>query len=390
MAKKPRRIPTFGSMDVLPSGRVRARYSAPDGRRYARTFPDESAARAWLTAAEADIAYDRWVPPTSEHAARVAAQRDADRAMTVAEWAERWLDAGSVRWAPRTGLDHRSRLRKHFLPDLGQTLLIDVTRGDVDEWHRKLRRRASAGVPRPVFMTVRALFRAAVEEGIISESPVRVRGADRHQPVRDPERDRVLDAGAVERIAAAMPDHLRLAVWLGARCGLRIGEVLALRRHDIVVEDRVIQVRRQVVAITDGRGAPLRETPPKSRASIRAIPIPASIAETLAAHLDEHAAGGARGLLFPRPGTRGRGLLHPNTLRATFARAVAGSERVGVVFHDLRHTCLTRLARAGATTADLMAFAGHSDAEVAQRYQHASLARTGQLAAEADRLDAAG
>ncbi|MEB5273738.1 tyrosine-type recombinase/integrase, partial [Pseudomonas aeruginosa] len=62
----------------------------------------------------------------------------------------------------------------------------------------------------------------------------------------------------------------------------------------------------------------------------------------------------------------------------------AGAEPLGrFTFHGLRHTGLTRLGQSGATEAELMAFAGHSDPKAVRIYQHAERNR---LAALADRM----
>lgn len=54
----------------------------------------------------------------------------------------------------------------------------------------------------------------------------------------------------------------------------------------------------------------------------------------------------------------------------------------GFVFHGLRHTALTNLGRAGATLADLMEFAGHSDVKSVMKYQHTGKDRLAQLTAQ--------
>ena len=49
-------------------------------------------------------------------------------------------------------------------------------------------------------------------------------------------------------------------------------------------------------------------------------------------------------------------------------------------FHDLRHFAATMAAISGATTKELMQFAGHSDIHVAMRYQEAVTDRKRDLA----------
>ena len=110
----------FGSLDTLKSGRIRARYLAPDEQRYARDFPDMKIASVWLTVAEADIAYDRWVPPSKEWEDTEREAREAERlAITVATWVERWLVTNADTWKPATLQTHTKRLRRHVVPHLG-------------------------------------------------------------------------------------------------------------------------------------------------------------------------------------------------------------------------------------------------------------------------------
>jgi hypothetical protein len=58
---------------------------------------------------------------------------------------------------------------------------------------------------------------------------------------------------------------------------------------------------------------------------------------------------------------------------------------MGLRFHDLRHTGNTLAAVAGATTKELMARAGHSTADAALRYQHATQERDKTIAASWER-----
>ena len=57
-------------------------------------------------------------------------------------------------------------------------------------------------------------------------------------------------------------------------------------------------------------------------------------------------------------------------------------------FHDLRHFAATMAAISGATTKELMQFAGHSDIHVAMRYQEAVNDRKKDLAKRMSALTA--
>lgn len=264
---KGRKPSQFGTINMTESGSYRARYIGPDGRRYSRTFPDEETAADWLSANRSDIAKDKWQSPTAKAYAR----------MTVAEWAEQWLSDGAERWAERTARDYRARLRLHLLPELGHKVLETVSREDIRRWHARLKKRCGPGATRMAYMTTRALFQAAVELDMLSETPVKVRGADRHNPVRRIERDGegyVLTPEEVRNLANAMPDRLVALVWIGARCGLRLGELMGLRRCDVDLESRTIHVRRQALACPGGVHESSSLKTPSSR---RRVPIPPQV-----------------------------------------------------------------------------------------------------------------
>jgi hypothetical protein len=54
----------FGSVDRLPSGRYRARYVGPDGRRRTKVFGTAKAdAWAWLSTQQADLVRKSWRAP---------------------------------------------------------------------------------------------------------------------------------------------------------------------------------------------------------------------------------------------------------------------------------------------------------------------------------------
>lgn len=78
----------FGAVDKLPSGRWRARYTGPDGRRRTSTFSTKSDARAWLATQQADAVRSVWRAPE-------AGKR------TVGEYAAEYLARGDLRESTR-------------------------------------------------------------------------------------------------------------------------------------------------------------------------------------------------------------------------------------------------------------------------------------------------
>jgi dCTP deaminase len=103
--------------------------------------------------------------------------------------------------------------------------------------------------------------------------------------------------------------------------------------------------------------------PPKTAAGRRVVVLPAVAVEELAKHLDDYAAAGPDGLVFP--GGRDTYLQRSNFSRLVWRPAVQQLSLDGLRFHDLRHTAATLAAAAGATTKELMERMGHTSPAVA-------------------------
>lgn len=126
--------------------------------------------------------------------------------------------------------------------------------------------------------------------------------------------------------------------------GLRIGEALALTPEDIDAERNAVRVNKDIVFV----GGEAIVQPPKSKASVRTVPVPAELCKTLAA---------VRG---PRAFNVGY-----NAVRMAFRR-VSKSCGVNVSAHILRHTYATRLEEAGIPPKVKQYLMGHASLEMTQ------------------------
>lgn len=408
--RKTTKLPS--GISVNPSGRYRVRVFADNLTVSLGTFATLTDARAAQAVANGELARGTFIPP-AQRREKIKAEREARRAQadvdarTVRELADAWLT-----WQTERGLKlgsiytYRRHLEAHFLPAYGERRVADVTAVELSEWLDALEASKGADAAARIHRDVVALFKFATGDGTdlprsfkpwLLTSPVPPLSARKLRRPTLPQRNReVLSAEDVRRVAELM-DHPedRLIILLAGWAALRLGEVLAVRRRHIVEDDNGtlwLRVESQVQA----RGSGVREDSPKSAAGHRTIPVPATIRDDVHRHLAEHTAEDREALLFPRRGPGNR-LNNPNTIRKRFnaaldalnrERARAGLDPVeGFTFHGLRHTALTRLGQAGATTAELKAYAGHSDSKSVEVYQHAE---RGRLAALADVVGGAG
>ncbi|MPZ89946.1 MAG: tyrosine-type recombinase/integrase, partial [Nitriliruptorales bacterium] len=168
------------------------------------------------------------------------------------------------------------------------------------------------------------------------------------------------------------PDALSVAVVLGAWCGLRRGEVCAIRTEDVDLDDGVVYVRSNRVEMR--HSAVAFDKDPKTAAGRREVNVPPHVLPYLVEHATEWA--GDQHFFIGRDGARMRG----NAVYQAFVRA---REKVGkdMTFHDLRHTGQTLAALAGASLADLKKRLGHASSAAALRYMHAVEGRDAEIAA---------
>jgi integrase len=146
---------------------------------------------------------------------------------------------------------------------------------------------------------------------------------------------------------------------------LRWGELAALRRADIDLEARAVNVRR---ALTELPGGGYLFGPPKSDASQRIVVFPDLIRDDLAWHLARFTSADDDTLVFTSP--TGSPLLHGNFRRRDWLPTLASTGLTGVHFHDLRHTGNHLTAMAGANLRELMDRMGHSTTRAALIYLH--------------------
>jgi integrase len=179
-----------------------------------------------------------------------------------------------------------------------------------------------------------------------------------------------LTVAQVRTLADEMPGHMRAMVLTQAGLGLRLGELLALRVQDVNFLRREVRIAEQLELNTH------RRVPVKTPRSLRTVPLPTMVAESLAQHMAAYPPGPG-GLLFNpvnAPIVRkvaGPGIGHSEVAK-TIRRAVkrAGLP-VGTSSHDLRHHYASVLLHAGESVHAVAERLGHTDAKlVLETYGH--------------------
>jgi integrase len=232
--------------------------------------------------------------------------------------------------------------------------------------------RPSRRLVQQVHSVLRNALQAAVREELIGRNVaklVKVSG-----PSYDVNRGLTADE-ARNLLAVARDDRLYALYVLALYLGLRRGELLGLRWVDIDLAVGVLEVRRALQRI----GGELQAVTPKSKTSVRTVPLLGVVIGALEEHKArqdrERQAAGVEwvetGYVFTsKIGTP----IEPDNLRRSWypIRDAAGLRRE--VFHGLRHTCVTLLLDLGVPPHIVRDIVGHAAIEVTMTiYAHASL-----------------
>jgi integrase len=315
--------------------KYQARWVDPEGRECAQTFPRKVDAERHLASVEGAKLQGTYV--------------DRSNTITVAEYARQWAATRAHR--ATTAARTATLIKTHIeATQLGSRRLVALRPSEVQAWATERSRRLSPSTLRLVVGTLRSVFNAAVRDRLVAHNPVLGLGLPRS------ERERIvpLTVDQVRALAEAMPPRCQAMVITQAGLGLRIGELMALRTADVDFLRRTVRIERQ----TDPTGK--HRMPPKTPRSRRTLPLPAVVADALAAHIAEFPPADD-GTLFT--GLHGLSWRHEYYGTRVFKPAV---QKVGLpagtTTHDLRHHYASVLLAAGESVVAVAERLGHENA----------------------------
>lgn len=254
------RTPDFGK-----GLRYRVRYLDLHGVERSKSYPDrqKGAAEAFLHEIENDKNKGTYLDP--------AAGR-----MTFRQFAERWLAAQTFNESTRDSVE--VRLRIHVYPHFGDMELRAIGPATIQGWLRQLQQRGLAETyRRTIFANVSGVFTAAIDDERLRRNPCAARSVTR--PRGEYPKIVPWTAERVNAVRRELGERYRLALTLGAGCGVRQGEAFGMSIDD--VDGEILNVVRQVKLM---RGRFVFAPPKHGRP--RAVPLPASVVASLRMHVE--------------------------------------------------------------------------------------------------------
>jgi integrase len=299
---------------------------------------------------------------------------------TVGSFLNRWLrDYVETNTAPKTRMYYQQVIRQHVIPRLGNKKLqllrpVDVLEAQhywlTEGWQRtKTHRGLSPKSVANMNGILHVAFKHAVEWRLLTTSPM--------DAVKPPQWERKEQAWLDLEQAQALVQHLEAtpagtAVLVKLSTGLRMGELLGLRWHDLDLAGGTIALQLQLQWL-GGQGYVIRGV--KSHRSRRPVSIDVELLDVLRAHRARQAETRQQSPVWQMSDmvfTNEIGAhLTPDQVRRALlhALAVAGLPRIRP--HDLRHTHASVLLRLRTPMKVVQERLGHSTfAITADTYSH--------------------
>ncbi|MGK2939174.1 MAG: tyrosine-type recombinase/integrase [Solirubrobacteraceae bacterium] len=281
------RKPADGS--TIWQARWRPAGDPSDRNRRERVFRTKREAERWITRQDSDVLTGSYVDP-QKSSLTLASLADEIRAV--------WIAKGL---APKTRAGYEAILRWWIIggvqPDFhplhpGQPCRFhdarvgSITTKECQDFVNDVRSIRAPNTTRRVFGVLSSLLKLAARRGYIAvnpcdavEFPTARRAGVRRSYV-------YLEGHELRALAEALPEPWRLPVYIAGTCGLRAGELWALRRRDVDVLHREITVRYAMTEVNnsaeslrDDKG--LEVGPPKSAAARRRLKIPDGLVPAL-------------------------------------------------------------------------------------------------------------
>ncbi|UJD20873.1 tyrosine integrase [Mycobacterium phage Zimmer] len=356
----------WGALKTQRSGRVQASYINPqDGIRYyaLQTYDNRMDAEAWLAGEKRLIDMETWTPP------EVRAKMKAASSITVEEYTRKWLVERDL--ADGTRDLYRGHAERRIYPALGETPVVEMTPAVVRAWWAGQGNKYPTA-RRHAYNVLRAVMNTAVEDKILSENPCRIE--QKAAAERDVE---ALTPQELDIVAGEVFEHYRVAVYILAWTSLRFGEMIELRRKDIVDDGETMKFRVRRGAARVGQKIVVGNT--KTVRSKRPVTVPPHVAKMVREHMADRTkmSKGPEALLVTT--TQGN-RLSKSAFTRSLKKGYTKLGRTELRIHDLRAVGATLAAQSGATTKELMARLGHTTPGMAMKYQMASEARDEAIA----------
>jgi integrase len=271
---------------------------------------------------------------------------------TLAEFLDRWLEHTKANVAPRTHERYAEIAKKNIAPLLGNAILAKLKPAQLSEAYRNTlsegRRDGKGGLSPRTVLHMHRVLKQALKQGVRWELLHR-NPADAVQPPKvEKHRMATYDIAQTAALLEALKDErIYIPVLLAVLCGLRRGEIAALRWRNVDLEKSSLAVVESVEQMNGS--IRIKET---KSGRVRTVALPLTVRDELKAHRLTQAQRMLK--LGVRLGDdsfvcalEDGSLMQPTFITHEWVRAIKGTALPRYRFHDLRHAHGTHMLASG-------------------------------------------
>lgn len=276
--------------------------------------------------------------------------------ITISDVMSKWLENAENNIKLSTYEKYSGIVCNHIVPKLGNIQIKDISIEDIQIFINGLLDKglARSTINDIIVVLNMGLFFAEKEYGVSCPKAGFLKIQKKEM--------RVLSVNEQNRFVKYLIDKndiFGFGMLLALFTGMRIGELCALKWEDI--SDQTIKVNKTMQRINKN----IIILPPKTESSVRTIPIPCYIRETVEKYRKDG------GYVLQRENAE---FTEPRLLQLKFKKYAEDCDINNVGFHCLRHTFSTKCVESGFDIKTLSEILGHSDVKITlNKYVHSSM-----------------
>lgn len=284
--------------------------------------------------------------------------------MTYEEWIYKWIGSKEKFVKESTFASYSNILVNHLLPKFGKYDIAQITEDKIQCYVFELlengRLDSRGGLceraTKDIIVVLKNTLKDAIRAKLLPPGIFEIR----FPMTKKDHKLKIISKEIQQRLIQSIYLNLNrktIGILLCLYTGLRIGEVCGLRDRDFNIENQTLNISRTLQRIykknLDGSGkSKLIETTPKSRTSLREIPI----SDLLMPVLNRFLEYGSDNYFL----SGNSKCIEVRTYRSFFEKFLQNNNIEKFNFHSLRHTFATRCIESGADCKTVSELLGHS------------------------------
>lgn len=288
-----------------------------------------------------------------------------------------WLESQRINIKESTYARYHQVINTHLIPDIGAIKVEKITTKLIEKYVAQLiesgRIDGKGGLSPKTTSDILTIIKSTIEYAKYNDYPIQC-NLDKVCVKQQKDEMRVLSVEEQQKLTLVLLDDtdlIKFGVLLSLYTGIRIGEVCALKWGNLNIEDGILSIKETMQRIKDTSNHCVSKTKivitePKSKCSIREIPLPSFIVTIAKGFQSGNNA-------YILTGDKSK-YIEPRTMQNRFKALIQKSCIYDANYHSLRHTFATRCIEVGFDVKTLSEILGHSNVNITlNRYVHSSL-----------------